>query len=190
MIQQQSYQRGFRRLLIGLLLMAACTLAGDSPRVSPEYVIYLPEGGNIRLSKLKGKVVLLEFLRTTCPYCQRTAKTISKIYEDLGPKGFQPIGVAMDDMPSVVVSPFVEEQQLRYIIGYAHSDTAIAYLARDSRAPLMVPQLVIIDRQGMIRREIVPDAKFLENEEKNLRTIIEDLLKEPYIAKDSTKDSK
>ena len=39
--------------------------------------------------------------------------------------------------------------------------------------------MVFIDRQGMIRGQYIGDDKFFENPEKNIRSTLETLLKEP-----------
>jgi hypothetical protein len=44
---------------------------------------------------------------------------------------------------------------------------------------MYVPILVFIDRKGMIRYQYTGDDPFFQNQEKNVRETIEQLLKEP-----------
>ena len=74
--------------LMGLALTATVE-AQELPRPAMDYVITLPGGQTTSVSKYKGKVVALEFLLTTCPHCQRTAKTLTQATKDFGAKGFQ-----------------------------------------------------------------------------------------------------
>jgi len=58
---------------------------------------------------------------------------------------------------------------------------------------LMMPQLVVIDRKGVIRYQYPGNDPFFENEEKNLREILLPLLKQgtaaPAKAKAAAKKS-
>src|SRR6476646_4700593 len=83
--------------LIGISTIAAYA-APAVPRPSPEFVFYLPDGSQKLLSQYKGKVVLLEFLFTTCPHCQHECGIVTSLYKELGPKGFEPMGVALKDL--------------------------------------------------------------------------------------------
>src|SRR5260370_16957267 len=65
-----------------------------APRKSPEFEIVEPSGKHTLLSSFKGNVVLIEFLMTNCPHCQRVSRTIGKLHQELGPRGFQPVGIA------------------------------------------------------------------------------------------------
>ncbi len=67
-----------------------------APRRSPEFEIVEPSGKHTLLSSFKGNVVLIEFLMTNCPHCQRVSRTIGKLHRELGPRGFQPIGIAFE----------------------------------------------------------------------------------------------
>ena len=59
------------------------------PRPAPEFAIQLPDGSQTLLSSLRGKVVCLMFVHTTCPHCQHATQEISKLHSQYGPQGFQ-----------------------------------------------------------------------------------------------------
>ena len=63
--------------LAGVTLLPA--MAVDVPRPAPEFSAKLPNGGQILLSKYRGKVVALEFLFTTCPHCQHASQVMSQL---------------------------------------------------------------------------------------------------------------
>jgi protein-disulfide isomerase len=50
---------------------AAVTAMAPLPRKSPEFTIVEPSGKQTLLSSYKGKVVVLEFISTSCPHCQQ-----------------------------------------------------------------------------------------------------------------------
>ncbi len=86
---------------VGIALSAA--IAGSAPpegasllgRPSPDWPD-LPwvQGGPLRLSGLRGKVVLVRFFTgRDCPYCSATAPSLSALAEEFGPKGLVVIGI-------------------------------------------------------------------------------------------------
>ena len=131
------------------------------------------------LSQLRGKVVLVEFLHTTCPHCQQSAAIIERLYKEFGPRGFEAVGVAFNDNAAQLVPDFVRQLGLTFPVGVAPRETVIDYLQHPMTVPLYVPQMIFVDRKGMIRAQHGGDDEFLKNLEPNLRTQLDELLKEP-----------
>jgi thiol-disulfide isomerase/thioredoxin len=178
----------FSPTLLLTAVLTAIPLAGAQiPRPSPEFVIALPNGQQELLSKYKGKVVVLEFLSTTCPHCQNSSKLLSKLNTELGPKGFQPIGAAIN--PEGDVADFVKRFGVNFPVGKTTRDTAYAYLQHSILAPTFyVPQMVFIDRNGVIRAQYGGSDAFLStNEEANIRSMVEKLLAENAGSKSTAK---
>jgi peroxiredoxin len=153
--------------------------AAEIPRKAPELAVQLLNGRQVLLSELRGKVVLLEFLHTTCPHCQQDSALIEQLYKELGPRGFQPVGVAFNENAPQLLPDFVRQLGLSYTIGIAPRDTVIQYLQHPLGKPLYVPQMMFVDRKGMIRAQHGGDDDFLKNLAPNLRAQLETLLKEP-----------
>jgi peroxiredoxin len=146
-------------------------------------------GQQLLLSQYQGKVVLLEFLHTTCPHCQQSSAFIQQLFKELGPRGFQPVGVAFNDNAAALVPDFVRQFGLTFPVGSAPRDTVIQYLQHSMAKPLYVPQMIFVDRKGVIREQHGGEDDYLKNLEPNLRASIETLLKEPAPAR-SHKGSK
>jgi len=176
--RRKSWQRIAGLLLMGALVGVLAGSAAEIPRKAPELVIHLPSGKDIKLSQFRGKVVALEFLLTTCPHCKRTSSTMERVYRDLGPKGFQPLGAAFNDGAEKLVAGYVQELGLTYPVGYTDRDTVISFLQHPVMLTLWTPQLVLIDKKGMIRAQYPGTHNFFQNEEENLRFMVEKLLKE------------
>src|SRR5690242_21393856 len=83
---------------VSALLASTLTLqaAAPVPRPSKEFTIILPSGKQSLLSSYRGKVVMVAYMFTTCPHCQALSKVITKLQSELGPRGFQALGVALD----------------------------------------------------------------------------------------------
>ena len=172
--------RKLNRLAVFLVLgVSSVVTMAQVPRKSPEFIIVKPSGKQTLLSSFKGKVVVVEFFLTNCPRCQRVTGTVSKLDKELGPRGFQAIGIAFDKgINGPTVTNLVQRLGVTYLVGYASSDKVDGYLGRQPMENFRVPQIVVIDRKGVIRAQSRPtDEKNLEDEN-YLRSLIDSLLKE------------
>jgi peroxiredoxin len=168
-------------LLANILVLVVSTSIATTPapRKSPEFSIYEPSGKQTSLSSFKGKVVVIEFLLTNCPHCMRVAKMISGLQEEMGQRGFQAIGVAFDnDISGKMVTKFSQDLGVTYPVGYCSSADVDGYLGRTQTERLMVPQIVVIDRAGIVRAQSRPIREMNLEDEDHLRHLIDDLLKE------------
>jgi peroxiredoxin len=171
------------RLLLALAA-AVLPLLAESPRVprkAPEFVIELPGDRQLLLSQFRGKVVVLEFLFTTCQHCQHASQALTRLYGELGGKGLQPLGVAFNDMAKTAVPGFVVEFGVKYPVGWSSSMAVHDFLGFSILERMVVPQVVLVDRKGMIRFQTGAGTgqADLKGGEAELRAKIEELLKEP-----------
>jgi thiol-disulfide isomerase/thioredoxin len=168
-------------LSVGFLTLSVSKLIATTPvlRRSPEFTIYDSSGKTILLSSLKGKVVVLEFLFIRSPHCLRVAQILNKLQGELGPRGFQPVGIVFGmGANESEVSNLVQYFKLAYPVGYTSSDKVDNYLGRKGNEILKIPQVVVIDRIGMIRATSgTKGDPNLENENP-LRDFINTLLSE------------
>jgi thiol-disulfide isomerase/thioredoxin len=152
-------------------------------RKSPEFVIKFVDGHQMLLSSLKGKVVALLMVHTTCPHCQHTSQVFTQLYKEYGPQGFQPVDAAFNSGAEKLVPDFVKNFDIGYPVGYSTPEEVMAYLNRNIMERYTVPQIVWIDRKGNIRGETPSagdDPKLYQ--ESYWRNMIETLLKEPATA--------
>ncbi len=97
-------------------------------RKSPEFVIKFVDGHQMLLSSLKGKVVALLMVHTTCPHCQHTSQVFTQLYNEYGPRGFQPVDAAFNTMANMYVADFVKNYNIGYPVGYSTPEEVMAYL--------------------------------------------------------------
>ncbi|HTW65660.1 MAG TPA: TlpA disulfide reductase family protein [Bryobacteraceae bacterium] len=149
-------------------------------RKSPEFVIKFNDGHQMLLSSLKGKVVALLMVHTTCPHCQRTSQAFTDLYKEYGPRGFQPVDAAFNTMANLYVPDFVKNFGIGYPVGFSTPEEVMAYLGYNIMQRYTVPQIVWIDRKGNIRSQTTAAGDETElYTEGYWRNMIETLLKEP-----------
>ena len=168
-------------VLAGMLALTqtVCVLRPATlPRPSPELVFTQPSGAETRLSGFKGRVVAIEFLFVRSPHCLRLAQMLNQLNSELGGRGFQPLAVAFGPNadPGVLTS-LVDHLKLTYPVGLTTSDKVDAYLGRAGKEFLKIPQMVIVDRNGVIRATSGSQGDPALENELTLRPFLETLLK-------------
>jgi len=173
-------------LLLVYALARSPAVAAHSfvPRQSPEFKISEPSGKSTLLSSLKGKVVVMEFFFVQSGHCMRIASMLNKLNVEMGARGFQALGVVFDppnapDSHGQLVGPLVNYLKLTYPVGYSSKADVDSYLNRAPKEILNIPQIIVIDRTGMIRAASGAAGGDPRLEDENsLRSLIDSLLKE------------
>ncbi len=162
-----------------LLTIAPALAIPPVPRPAGEFVIPMPDGTQKLLSSFRGKVVCLAFVYTTCPHCQHASQVLTKLYQEYGSRGFQPVAVAFNPMAKMLVPEFVSTYHVGFPVGAADQDPVLSFLGISMMERYVVPQLLWIDKKGQIRSQTpsMGDEKMLG--EDYWRQMIESLLKEP-----------
>ncbi len=168
-----------RALIIGTLLLASCSLwAATIPRQSPDFSIQMMDGKQVKVSDYRGKVLCLTFILTTCPHCQKTTQLWDAIYPELAPKGFAVVEAALNDNPNI--PSFVSQFKVPFPVGTAGVLPALDYIQWPKDKRPLVPFLVFIDRDGVIRAQYTGvDEAFFDNQQaQHMRDQAEKLLNE------------
>lgn len=168
-------------MAVCVTLFAAILQAAPVPRRSPEFGISLNNGKQALLSQYRGKVVALMFILTYCSHCQHTVEIMKKLQAEYVPQGFQALASATEDMAAMAVPDFLKRFQPNFPVGYNDRKQMVEYLQHDPQMRMMMPQLVLVDRDGTIRAQYAGDDPFFGAEqEANLRAKIGELLKEGH----------
>lgn len=92
------------RLIKSLLVLSFILLTTQTINAQPKYgneafEIALPSlsGDTLKLSSLRGKVVLLDFWASWCGPCRSANKDMAKLYSKFKDKGFEIFSVSLDD---------------------------------------------------------------------------------------------
>lgn len=153
--------------------------AAEIPRPAPEFAIRMSDGSQLLLSQFKGKVVVMVFMYTTCPHCQRTTQVLSPLQTEFAARGLQILGVAFNPNADQLVPNFISQFHPAFPVGSSTREPVMEYTQQSPMQPGYVPQVVFIDRKRVIREQVNGDDPFFNQQEKNFRERIEALLAEP-----------
>jgi thiol-disulfide isomerase/thioredoxin len=120
----------------------------DENRLAAPFAVQLPDGRLLSSESLKGKVVLVNFWATWCPYCLKEMPAIQDFWLQHRADGFEVLAVSVDDTP---------EEITRYMNdkGYRFTAVAMDQNVRTSFGDVStVPTSFIVDRNGVIRHKI------------------------------------
>ena len=105
-----------RIALLLLLTAAACTSGrgpGDGPigvgSRAPDFALPTLDGGTVRLSDLRGKIVFVNFWATWCAPCKDEMPSMEKLYRRFQGREFAMLAVSIDEGGEDRVRQFVAE---------------------------------------------------------------------------------
>jgi len=101
-----------------------------------------------RISDLQGKVVLVNFWATWCPYCRHEMPAMQDFYQDNQAKGFEIVAYSLDKTQAEV-DAFMRKEGYTFPAPLASSEVTAAF-GDVSRIPLSF----VIDREGIVRHKI------------------------------------
>ena len=140
--------------------------AGDTPRKpAPNFATSDSKGIPVKLGDFKGQVVLLNFWATWCHGCGEEIPWFIQYQEKYKNQGLAVLGVAMDDEGWTVVTPFVREKKINYVVVVGDKKLS------DLFGLAGMPMTVLIDRNGNIATKYEGVVN-RETCEKQIRTLL------------------
>jgi len=117
---------------------------------APDFELKALDGRTVKLSDLKGKVILLNFWSTRCPPCIAELPSFNRLYASLRKNGLEVCAISIDssDKP---VRELVQEKSLTFTI-LMDSEKETYF---DSYAAPSLPVTYLIDAGGVIRQTFI-----------------------------------
>lgn len=125
--------------------------SGDVPEIAVElYTVPGVESADkLKLSSLRGKVVLLDMFLSTCPHCQDHAPHIVALNNKYKQRGLMIVGMATDDKHNSAaaknVAKYISKAKINYPVGQISYDV-IAFYGDPKNSG--VPQMVLFGPDG------------------------------------------
>lgn len=124
---------------------AASLKPGKERHAAPDFSLKDADGKVVHLSDYKGKVVLLDFWATWCPPCKLEIPWFMDLEHKDKYRGFEVLGIAMDDNGWEDVKPFIAQAKINYRVVVGDDATSNAYGGVED-----LPTTFLIDKQGKI----------------------------------------
>jgi len=140
-----------KKLIIGLAVAAVVAGVGfwqlsGAGRTAPDVSFTTLNGQQISTQDLRGKVVLVKFWATSCVTCIQQMPDTVQTYQDLSPKGYEVVAVAMQYDPAEYVRNYTETRRLPFKVAI-DAQGAVAKAFGDVQ---LTPTAFLIDKQGHI----------------------------------------
>jgi thiol-disulfide isomerase/thioredoxin len=134
-----------------IFLLPHCSKEGKAPLpvLAPDFTLKTLDGQEMTLSKLKGKVVLLDFWATWCGPCREAIPHLINLQKTYQEKGFEVIGVNVDKGDVETVRRFVKSMEIPYTITLPSEEVSRKY------GVTALPTTIIIDKEGKIRQKFL-----------------------------------
>jgi len=130
---------------------------------APDFQLRDLEGNVVALSRLRGKVVLLNFWATWCGPCRVEMPAMEQLYRTFSRQDFEILAVSTDPQGAAVTRPFRQELGLTFpILHDAEFRVGLAYGART------LPMSFVVDRNGLVRQKIPGARDWIAPEAKEL----------------------
>ena len=141
--------------------------AATNAEPAPEVEVKTVDGKPLKVSELRGQVVLLNFWATWCVPCRSEIPSLNAMERDLSGRGFKVVGVTTYDSADLV-REYQKDVKQEYTVALGDDGVAQKY------AVGTLPTTFIIDRQGRIRHKIIGERSRAQFE-----ALINPLLDEP-----------
>jgi peroxiredoxin len=147
MLSKCRIQRRLQQLIMGavLLIVWGSSTAANQPSMAPDFTLKSHEGVNIKLSELRGQVVMVNFWASWCGPCRQEMPLLQQLYDRYQSLGFALLGVNVDE-DQVAANKILKELPVSFPILYdKRSKVSKAYQVK------AMPSTFIVDRDGRIR---------------------------------------
>lgn len=145
------------------------TANNANTKPAPDVQFAKLDGGSLRLTELRGRVVVLNFWATWCIPCRSEIPALSAMQKTMEGEGLTVVGVSYDDTRELI-QEFQKDLKQDYTVVLGGKDVGSQLPA----SPL--PTTYIIDRQGQIREKFIG-----ERSQATFEAVIKPLLQESVV---------
>jgi peroxiredoxin len=141
------------RNLIAVLLCCGALASAQGPRRAPGFALPDPKMKFHDLADYRGKVLVLEFMQTTCPHCARFADVLAQVGPKYGDKvAVLAVANRSTDNPGQIAQ-YISGHGIGYPVLMDQGQMMFSYVLSPGHAD--VPHVYVIDPRGYIRADYV-----------------------------------
>ncbi|MEW8390570.1 MAG: TlpA disulfide reductase family protein [Candidatus Thiodiazotropha sp.] len=134
-------------ILVTVCLVFACgdALAAKAQPMAPDFTLKSREGVNIKLSELRGQVVMVNFWASWCGPCRQEMPLLQQLFERYQSLGFSLLGVNVDE-DRAAADKMLKDLPVSFPILYDDRSK----VSKEYQVKAM-PSTFMVDRDGRIR---------------------------------------
>lgn len=141
-----THPRYLRHTLASLLVLFAATVAaGIAQAPAPDFTLKSASGENLRLSELRGDVVMINFWASWCGPCRQEMPILSELHDKYKSMGFTVLGVNVEENSSEA-RKLLKEMPVSFPVLFDNDSS----VSRQYDVVAM-PSTVLVDRNGNVR---------------------------------------
>lgn len=119
----------------------------DIGSMAPDIYLPTPNGDSMKLSDLRGKVVLIDFWASWCRPCLAEFPNVKRVYSRFSDKGFEILGVSLDREESAWKNSIISQGLIwKHVSDLKYWSSAPAKMYKISS----IPSTILIDKDGKI----------------------------------------
>lgn len=132
-------------LALALSLTSLPGQAGELAGPAPDFTLKSLAGDNLKLSEMRGEVVMLNFWASWCGPCRQEMPILEKIYQKYRPLGFTLLGVNVEE-DSEEAKRYLKDVEVNFPILFDNRNQ-VSQLYHI----IAMPSTILIDRDGQLR---------------------------------------
>ena len=119
-------------------------------QLAPDFLLTTLDGQELKMSELRGDVVIVDFWATWCKPCRMAIPHLQELNDEYGNKGLTIVAIAMDKRGERVVRPFVEKQDIRFNVVLPDGK-----VDRDYCGIFSLPTTFVIGPDGTVHKKYI-----------------------------------
>ena len=134
----------------------------------PGFTLQSADGGNVKLSEFRGKVVLINYWATWCGPCRQELPELDKIHKQFSAKGFTMLGINIDNKPKNAIK-MLKRLKIKFPVVFDPKKKVSEQMNVDA-----MPFTILVDQSGVAR---YVHRGYVSGDENKYRSEIKKVLK-------------
>jgi peroxiredoxin len=154
--------------LLGLMIVGSAWALSKSDS-APDFTLKSNSGDNVKLSELRGQVVMINFWASWCGPCRQEMPLLDEIHQRYSGLGFTVLGVNVEE-DQAAARELLEDVPVTFPILFdSRNEVSEAY---DVDA---MPSTVVVDRDGVVR---YIHKGYVPGDENKYQEVVRELIRE------------
>jgi peroxiredoxin len=137
--------KAFFAICIALSSLAVASVQGAPATAAPDFTLPARDGTKVRLSDLKGQVVMINFWATWCGPCRQEMPLLGQLQDKYEPLGFTLLGVNVEPDSAAAVA-WLKNVPVQFPVLFDTQSAVATGFGVEG-----MPSSVFIDRAGNVR---------------------------------------